>query len=330
LKKIGSSVGSASVTISLASIESALTIFIVVGSVHVVAAASCDDLAANFNYAVAARSIDGAKRAYDGLTGELFCNKRVAEFRDKLVEFVLERAEGSNVPMAERDHALDIAREQLGTSGSWQHTSALADKVMRRGQRAEALYWYEISLSRQIVPGIQVSSSERQVLMDKAGAAKALANDDQEGKTAISFVPSTRDSVDGNIAGVYLAPRGAEVIMVPLPVYFYTNEARFTAAGERSVEEIATAAREQEVRTMTLVGHADPRGAAKHNMDLSKLRVEAVRKALILRGVTAEIVIAWKGSQQPVDTTVLSFTPTQQEIWALDRRVQWIRKGPKE
>ncbi len=124
--------------------------------------------------------------------------------------------------------------------------------------------------------------------------------------------------------------REVEVLSVPLPVRFYTDEARFTSEGEAAVAELAQAANEQQLERLKLVGHADPRGSDQHNLDLSKRRVEAVRAELMRRGVKAHIDVEWKGSRQPFDVTVLPSSPNQEERWALDRRVEWVREGQKD
>jgi hypothetical protein len=51
-----------------------------------------------------------------------------------------------------------------------------------------------------------------------------------------------------------------------------------------------------------------------------------VRDELRRRGIGADIMIAWKGAQQPFDIGVLPYKPSQEEIWQLDRRVEWARE----
>jgi outer membrane protein OmpA-like peptidoglycan-associated protein len=212
--------------------------------------------------------------------------------------------------------------------GTWQDRALLADGLMRHGERSSALKWYELSLQRQNMPGVAANDQDRDRLFKKAGFAKILANDDQEGRLNLpSFGGSMRDEVSGKIGGVFLAPRGAVVVAVPLPVNFYWNETRFTRAGEQALDELAQAAQEQQVHTIRLVGHADPTGNAQYNMDLSKRRVEAVRDALRSRGIHVNFDLAWRGAQEPIDPKNLDFAPTRDELYALDRRVEWIRNG---
>ena len=136
----------------------------------------------------------------------------------------------------------------------------------------------------------------------------------------------------GQFAGIYSREllRGFEVLAVPLPINFYFGQARFTPAGEKAVEELADAAKQQNVDTMTLVGHTDPRGDHQYNVELSKRRAAVTRDYLLAHGVKARIVVDGKGPDQPFDVKLLGRPVSQNEAWALDRRVEWVRAGAPE
>jgi outer membrane protein OmpA-like peptidoglycan-associated protein len=112
-----------------------------------------------------------------------------------------------------------------------------------------------------------------------------------------------------------------------VPVNFYFGQARFTPAGEKAVEELAEAVKQQNVETLTLVGHTDPRGDRQYNVELSKRRAAAARDYLLSHGVKARILVDGKGPDEPFDISLLGRPVTQEEAWALDRRVEWIRQG---
>jgi outer membrane protein OmpA-like peptidoglycan-associated protein len=67
-------------------------------------------------------------------------------------------------------------------------------------------------------------------------------------------------------------------------------------------------------------------------MDLSRRRVEAVRTELLRQGVHADIRIEWKGANQPFNVSALpnASSLSQEEIWQLDRRVEWMRDALPE
>jgi len=74
-------------------------------------------------------------------------------------------------------------------------------------------------------------------------------------------------------------------------------------------------------------GHTDNRGSAALNKTLSQARADAVRKALILRGVSAErLVTKGYGPDKPIDEN------STDEGRQKNRRVQFVilDKQPKE
>lgn len=291
------------------------------------AAADCRTLVAEFDSAVAAKSLDGVRRATKAIVRDAVCGERAEEFRLKQVSFLLALAEDKTAAPQQQREALAQAEGETEVSGSWKTAAAIGDAYFRRGERADAFAWYERSLSFIVSrPSTPATRAERQALLSKAGAAKSA--DDENAPTRGVWRQSHRE-MDGALGGIYSPAlvRGAAAFSVPLPVRFFTNEARFTPDGEAAVEELAKAAIEQNLTTMTLVGHADPRGTDAHNLDLSKRRVEAVQSELQRRGVRARISVSWKGAREPFDASVLPYRPSQEEVWGLDRRVEWIRGG---
>lgn len=293
------------------------------------ARADCLALVEKFEQAVASKSIDAAKRAKNDIANDILCGERAEEFKTKYVEFLIVMANRKATPADERQRALTAAAESVLDAGAWRDAAALGDAYFRLGDRAKAFAWYEKALSFMTSrPATKATASETQALVAKAGASKSGSN---EQAPESQWLQSTRE-LDGKIGGMY-APgllREVEVLSVPLPVRFYTDETRFTPEGEAAVAELAQAANEQQLARLRLVGHADPRGSDQHNLDLSKRRVEAVRAELMRRGVKARIDVQWRGSRQPFDVTVLPFPPNQEERWALDRRVEWMREGKKD
>jgi len=294
------------------------------------AKATCQDLVAAFDRAVAARSAEAARRALADISDDVVCGARIDEFRGKLVDFLVKYAGAAGITGTDRDHAIAMAQGTLEISRNWQGAETLADYFMSRGDKLNAHHWYEQSVSfLNTDPSIVATPIERRILLTKLAAAQSLVNDDEEGKKPIRYVPPMR-AVDGSLCGIYckVLLRGAAVVNVPIPINFYTNETRFTPTGDRAMQELVEAVAAEHVQTMKLIGHADPRGTPQYNMDLSRRRVEAVRDKLLQelqrQGIRADIRIDWKGAQQPFDVSVLPYTPSQEEIWQLCRRVEWV------
>ncbi len=308
----------------------------------VAAHATCADLVAAFGGAVAARLVDAAIRGLEAISDDAVCGGRVDEFRGKLADFLVAYAGAPGLAAADRAKAIDVAERMLTTGGgNWRGAEKLADYFMGRGDMLSAYEWYQKSVSILNAPGIRASLDERSALLTRLAAAQSLANDDQEGRKRVAFTPVMREP-DGRPGGIYSpallrgpraglrGPRGAAVVSVPVPVNFYTDETRFTPTGEKAMQELAEAVKT--VGTMKLIGHADPRGTAEHNMDLSRRRVEAVRAELLRQGIRAEIRIDWKGASQPFNVGVLPNADrlSPEEIWQLDRRVEWVRGAVPE
>lgn len=296
------------------------------------AAGDCDGLVGAFDRAVASKSVDAELNAMAAIANDIVCGAQTDEYRGKLIDSLIDLAGDPQVPASDRDRALARAQETIAIGGTWRNASHLADFYARRNDNLNAFEWYEKSLS-YVTSRLAVGASDAEIraLARRASAAKILASDDIEGKKIAKLAESARE-LDGRVGGIYSRDllRGAEVEAVPLPINFFTNETRFTAVGEKAADELAQAVKEQNVHVMTLVGHADPRGDPRYNIVLSKRRAEAVRDYLLARGVAAQVIVDGKGSDQPFDVLLLGHPVTQEEAWALDRRVEWVRDSTTE
>ena len=110
-----------------------------------------------------------------------------------------------------------------------------------------------------------------------------------------------------------------------LPITFETGKAEFDALGRRYAEDLAETLIRQAPERITLSAHTDERGADAYNLELSRRRGEAVRRFLLARGVTRPIEVIAMGESQPLEL----FNPQQygqEEVWRLNRRVEWIRR----
>jgi outer membrane protein OmpA-like peptidoglycan-associated protein len=109
-----------------------------------------------------------------------------------------------------------------------------------------------------------------------------------------------------------------------VPITFDFAKTTFTNIGEDAARELADVLREQRPTRIILVGHTDVRGSDERNMALSRARAEAVAAFLRQNGIDVAIETIGTGAKQPMpiaDKTGL----TQEDIYALDRRVEWRR-----
>jgi outer membrane protein OmpA-like peptidoglycan-associated protein len=276
------------------------------------ARAACPDLIAAFDKAVAARAMDDAIRSLGdiGDNPSPGCLTRVAEFRAKLADFLIDYAGTPDLAAADRDRALATAARTLETSSDWRGKQKLADYYFAHGDRPKAHQLYQQSVAILATPGSAATDQERRGLVNRLAATQALADDDKA-----EPLPPTR---------CRRVNCGAAVVPAPLPINFVANRTAFTPVGEQALKELVETARE--VTAMTLIGHAASRGRThKHNLDLSRRRVMAVRDRLVRSGVKARITVAWRGDREPFDVGALPDHPlSRQEIWQLNDRVEVV------
>jgi outer membrane protein OmpA-like peptidoglycan-associated protein len=291
------------------------------------ALADCKAKVAAFDGAEAARSVPDLLAAYKAIKDDSVCGFDIDDYRPRAIEAMIDAA-ADPVRAADREAALKFAVDNLNVAGDWRLAEKLGDYYAKIGRQGDARYWYEQGIafvgSRPATPA---SLADRTTLMNRAAAAKIVASDDNQGRSAVAFAASTRD-LDGRIGGVYTREllRGAEVESVPLPINFVYAQTTFTPGGAVAVAELTQALIEQNVHALRLIGHADPRGERAANLILSQLRAEAVKAFLIADGVKARITTEGVGAEQEFDVSTLAYRPTQEEIWALDRRVEFVRE----
>ena len=80
----------------------------------------------------------------------------------------------------------------------------------------------------------------------------------------------------------------APVTTQDFTVYFAWDRADLDAAAQRVIDMAAAAARSSTQARINLVGHADLSGSPDYNLRLSLRRADAVRQALVARGIAAD------------------------------------------
>jgi outer membrane protein OmpA-like peptidoglycan-associated protein len=173
---------------------------------------------------------------------------------------------------------------------------------------------------------IAPTKSEINELLERAAQARLLAANVPNSPHSEKFVKTARDQRDGRLGGLYSqSVRGIVPRAIPVPITFEYRKTDFTDVGHDAAGELLTAIKEQNPARMVLVGHTDVRGSAEVNMKLSVARAEAVAAFLHQNGIVIPIETIGKGANEPMhlsDPSGLS----QEDIYALNRRVEWIRE----
>jgi OmpA-OmpF porin, OOP family len=302
-----------------------------VASAHPAAAADCDALVANFKSAIADKAFDKLKEAMEAIADDSACNFDIDAYRSQEMSSIIDMAAAAPTDEA-RKQMIDFVQDIMDIGGDFRSAEKLGDYYAQRGEYGEAVGAYDqgiLFLQNRVSP--PATPEDRKELLARDAAAKNRASDDEQGQKPSRFIASARD-LNGRLGGIYSPAllRGFEVVAVPLPINFYFDQARFTPVGEKAISELAEALKQQNVESLTLVGHTDPRGDHQYNVELSKRRAVAARDYLLSHGVKASILVDGKGPDDPFDVSLLGRPVSQEEAWALDRRVEWIRKGAPE
>jgi outer membrane protein OmpA-like peptidoglycan-associated protein len=291
------------------------------------ASADCAALVAGFKSAIEGKAVEKVKQSMEAIADDNACNFDIDLYRIQEINSLIDMANAAPSEDA-RKQMIEFVEAVLQIGGDWRSAEKLGDYHARRREYPEALSAYETAISFLSQPTASATREDRVQVLARAEAAKSQASNDEEGKSASRFAASARD-LNGRFAGIYSPGllRGFAPAAVPVPVNFYFDEARFTPAGEKAIEELAEAIKQQNAESLTLVGHTDPRGDRQYNIALSKRRAAAARDYLLSHGVKARIAVDGKGPDDPFDVSLLGRPVTQEEAWALDRRVEWIRMG---
>lgn len=150
----------------------------------------------------------------------------------------------------------------------------------------------------------------------KMAEAKVAAEKKKKGETVASKTPSF--SPAGNSSTKLSIPGGPEKSIAE-QIHFEFDSANISDGSKAILDEIATFLKAQKgIEYVEITGHADRRGEEAYNIKLSESRAQAVRTALVLRGVPATILRAkGYGVYCPLDDG------DDENAFAKNRRVQF-------
>lgn len=302
---------------------------LVIGNNAPARAADCAQLVDEFNRAVDAGREAEAQLFVDRIAMDAQCGRfqilaqrRLAAFRLAAVQFLMARGR----PSADYERLLTEAER---SEVLWQAAATLGE--VRFGERRFVDAAMAFDRAIEIVKNetrtpTAPSKFEIDGLIDRAGQARLLAANLASAGDSGGFVRTARDQRDGKLGGIYSpSVRGIVPRAIPVPITFEYAKTGFTSVGKEAAQELLNAVKEQRPSRIMLVGHTDVRGSAETNMTLSNARAEAVAAFLRENGVDAAVETVGKGANEPIrlnDTSGL----TQEDIYALNRRVEWRRE----
>jgi outer membrane protein OmpA-like peptidoglycan-associated protein len=289
------------------------------------ARAACDDLAKKFNSAISAEDLSTAKNLENQMVAG--CDgARFQEAQQQRATLELRMAQRLNDAHAPLSQYLDLIVDAAKPEVLWRAAVGLGDIRFSQKKFVEATVAYEQAIEiiknkakTPVDPGVDTIK----VIFDRAVKSKMLASNEENSTTGSTFVAAAKDR-DGTIGGTMSEDiRGFKPTSVLVPIRFETASAKFTPPGEQAAKELLDALREQKAVNVTLVGHTDERGEAGYNLKLSDQRVKALADYLRQGGITAKITTVAKGKSEPLQLDAADFS--QEDIWAMNRRVEWRR-----
>ncbi|MCB2049907.1 MAG: OmpA family protein [Novosphingobium sp.] len=131
--------------------------------------------------------------------------------------------------------------------------------------------------------------------------ARAVANVPGVGAIRWSDGPSLASGTQGQPAAPLHCQEDVEALLRARTIRFEESSAAMASASQQLVDEVATALRPCLGAIIAINGHTDSSGNEPGNLFLSQERADAVKQALIARGIPADGLRArGLGSAQPV------------------------------
>lgn len=283
------------------------------------ASAECETLGADFRKAAAEGDFEGMQRTHDAALRDPACSAGLRQELGRVIAVGLTQAAqqltgaGASTETVER-----TLRRALGYARPWPTLAMLGDLERDRRAYPEATRYYEEALT---VIGDTVATPQAP---DPTVIRHIFQQASQTRLLASSFVerPHTRAGEPGGLALAQI--RGFVIEKVALPVTFETDSVEFTGAGRKAAEELVSMVLGEQLKSVTVVGHADARGDAAYNRELSQRRAERIAGLLRERGYTGGVQTVGKGESEPfpVDDPRRY---TQAERYQMDRRVELVR-----
>ncbi len=306
----------------------AITFFTILGYSVPGHAEDCAAKIQRFNETADAGRDADAQELVDAISTDASCGQFQIPVQRRLSAFRLQAAQemmARGRPSGEYEHILtDAARPGV----LWQATATLAE--VRFGERRfdEAALGFDAAIEtvkNVAVTPVAPSQFEIQQLIDRAAVSRLLEANVGSGHKAPTYVAAPSDRRDGAIGGFFSGSvRGIVPHALPLPITFDTDKATLTPVGEAAVRDLARAIRDQQPDKVLVVGHTDARGGAEYNLKLSKDRADVVAAFMRQNGIDMPIEASGVGFNEPLrieDSNGL----TQEDIFALNRRVEWVR-----
>ncbi len=167
--------------------------------------------------------------------------------------------------------------------------------------------WIEAAEGTNPDIGLRTHSAWRQKDVERCRGQFEKAMSDLEAASVFRLTEFRKPTGSAAAPAPAPAPMPAPQIAAapePFTVYFAFDSAAVDAAGNGVIDDAVATADDLGIVDFSITGHADRSGAEDYNLQLSLLRADAIRLALIARGVKeGGISVAGRGEAEPAVPT---------------------------
>jgi outer membrane protein OmpA-like peptidoglycan-associated protein len=286
---------------------------------------ACASRVEAFNRAVDAAPDQAAQAQIEAIVNDPKCGGYIVPAQRRLAAARLAAAQKLMEAKAPQDSYLSLVVEADRPAVFWQAAATLAELRFSQRQFVDAAHAFDRAIdivNNDTLTPHDPGPTAIERLLQRAAAARLLAANGEAGKQAF-VMTATRD---GRIGGIF-TPRVRGVVprSVPVPITFEYRSASLTEQGRAAAAELARAIKEQQPQNVRLVGHTDVRGGPDYNKKLSAERAETVAAFLKENDIEVPVEPVGVGADEPLRLSDESGL-TQDDIYALNRRVEWRRE----
>jgi outer membrane protein OmpA-like peptidoglycan-associated protein len=221
--------------------------------------------------------------------------------------------------MQQATKAMDVANsawERKESTESVNHWAYLAKQRIAIAQATTERKVAELSVAQAKANSDELRLSARTQEADSATAKAALSEQQAEAAKQQAEASKTQattaqmmalsaqeraNDLEARLRDLDAKKTERGMVMTMGDVLFDTNQSQLRAGGERSVDKLASFLTTYPDRVVLIEGFTDSTGSDSHNQDLSLRRANAVRDALLLRGVaTQRLTTQGHGEGSPV------------------------------
>jgi outer membrane protein OmpA-like peptidoglycan-associated protein len=249
----------------------------------------------------AAQALQKAENAKDPETMEHYAyiaekDAQIAENRaqekkaDKEMEDL--NKEKEKIQLEAREYELAKARKEVEEKTR----EAMLNEQEARQKTQEAL-----ASEQEAKRKTQEALASEQEAKRQAQEASAMAHEAEMARMQAQQESAQRQQLESELAELKAKKTERGLVVTLGDILFETGKARLLAGTMLTIDKLADVLKKYPTRNVLIEGHTDSRGGETYNLHLSEQRAEAVRSALIERGITADrITTKGYGKMYPI------------------------------